>query len=140
MLFSEHNLDTTSYQVTKTCEETAKNLLITPTVTMASSKIESTSLWKPGGTGIITHSSITSRTKGKGADKLGRWAHHTMDGKDGRSITVVSCYQVCKKNWTKPGDMTAAAQQTSALREAGEADPCPRKAFCRDLAEFVTEC
>lgn len=78
-LFSKHQLDTTRYQVSHICQEICKDMMVTPVLTMASSDTESTSYWKPGGTGILSKSLITSRIKHCSTDPwAGRLSTHLM--------------------------------------------------------------
>jgi exonuclease III len=133
--FSEHNLDTTKHYVNSICQDTAQ-IMETPRLTLSSSSNPATTIFKPGGTGIITHGSLASRLRDKGVDPLGRWTYQTFTGKAGKQFTVITCYQACVT--TTKGTNTAYTQQLALLRLQGESHPNPRKAFCRDLKSLLS--
>ena len=137
---TEHNLDTTQYQVRSIVHATIKRELDNTEHVLASSSIQSETFFKPGGTLILSRGSINSRLQSSGSDALGRWVFQTFTGRNGRKVTVVTAYQVCNKSITQRGRTTAAAQQESLLRQRGESNPNPRLHFRLDLKRFLKQC
>jgi hypothetical protein len=80
----------------------------------------------------------TDRSLGSDYHGLGRWSHIRLNGKNGRRVTIVTVYQVCKQSVSTAGAKTARMQQWNLLRRAGDTDPNPRKSFCNDLDSFLT--
>ena len=111
----EHNLDTTQYLVKQTLHKTAQQIWQRVRLNIASSELTFSSPWKPGGTAIWSTDSITGRISATGSDAWGRWCYQTFQGKDRRSITVITVYQVVEKFTKDKGTFTAAAQQRSLL-------------------------
>ena len=80
--------------------------------------------------------SRTSVTEDKSG--LGRWVEATLDGRDGRKLTIVCAYQVIKNTISKCGPYTAFAQQWHILRMMGKKQgPDPHKEFLTDLGNRV---
>jgi hypothetical protein len=132
----EHNLDTTQYDVRQTLYQTAYRHWQRNRLTIASTPIPFTSQWKPGGTVIMSMGSITGRVIGKGKDPWGRWCYQTLLGRNGKAITILSAYQVVDK-YTTRGQYNTAAQQQALLYRQSDPLKDPRKAFRRDLCEFL---
>jgi len=137
---TEHNLDTTQYQVRTIAHDTIRCEIDHAEHVLASSPIPSTSFFKPGGTMLLSRGSINSRLHSSGSDALGRWVHQTYTGRNGCQVTIVVAYQVCNKTPSQRGRTTAAAQQESLLRQRGETNPNPRMHFRRDLKRFLKQC
>lgn len=133
----EHNLDTTQYHVNQTLHQTTRKQWQRANLKMSSSPIAFNGTWKPGGTGILAVSSITGRLADAGQDDWGRWSYQTFKGQQGAQITVVSAYQVVDQRQAQKGQCTTATQQYSLLLRQHDRITDPRKAFRRDLREFL---
>jgi hypothetical protein len=137
LCIQEHNLDTTEYKVTKIVRETAHRHWQRVRTTIASTPIQFSGTWKPGGTAIMSTGSITGRTTATGHDEWGRWSYHTFQGKNRLLVTVITVYQVVAKFAPDKGQFTAAAQQRSLLIRQGDEITDPRQAFQRDIRQFI---
>ena len=103
----------------------------------SSSIIQYNTAYQPGGTATIVTDQYTGRVSAMGRDdELGRWSYSILLGTHGRTIVLVTVYQVCHNQDTQPGSRTAHAQQASLLlRQRRHASP--RKAFIEDFDEQV---
>ena len=135
----EHNLDVSQTQVRSILYDTVKQHWSRTRMTMGTSPIPFTSMFKPGGTMITALNSITGRIIGHTTDKWGRWVSQTYRGRDNIRITIISAYQVVANN-SKVGTSTAASQQRSLLLQMNDACTDPRIAFKRDLRIYAQEC
>jgi hypothetical protein len=97
----------------------------------------------PGGTLTIAVDNFTGRISGSGrVTKLSRWSHFKTRGRQGRTIIVVTIYQVCNQAVASAGSTTAYIQQHTLLDEAryittnarGVPSPHPRKALIQDFS------
>ena len=70
--------------------------------------------------------------------EMGRWSYTRLQCKHGRTIMIVSAYQVCNQQENSAGEKTAFAQQLTLLRRNGR-DGSPRKAFFDDLDQQLNE-
>ena len=106
----------------------------------STSDIPSKEVVQFGGTCTVVTDKWTGRIESSGSDPqgLGRWSYVRLNGKNGRRVTIVTVYQVCKQSVTTAGAKTAYMQQWNLLRRAGQDDPNPRKSFCNDLDAFLT--
>jgi hypothetical protein len=87
-----------------------------------------------------TVGNATGRILSQSHDKWGRWVSQTFQGSVGRTITMVSAYQVVT-NIAKSGSTTAATQQYSLLvYDQQEPTKAPRVAFRRDLKHYLQTC
>jgi exonuclease III len=135
----EHNLDTTKSAVRSILHSTTQQHWQRNQITFASTPLKFENLYKPGGTFILSVGNITSRLSGRFQDKWGRWTSQTFRGRAGRSLTVISAYQVVTDNPAR-GTTTTAAQQYSLLLSTQDKLKSPRAAFRRDLARFIKQC
>jgi hypothetical protein len=72
---------------------------------------------KPGGTargalGQMVHHVVDS---GRDDNGCGRWSYFTYAAKEGKKVTIVSAYRVCKQ--TNTGDLTSSKQQLGIIYE-----------------------
>ena len=131
---AEHNLDTTKYHIKSIMEDQKRKICGQQArLTHASSTIQMSGNYKPGGTLQLSQGNITARLLTTGADELGRWTYQTFAGKANKPVTIITVYQVCHKSARNQGQYTASSQQESLLRQRGETDYTPRKAFRKDL-------
>jgi hypothetical protein len=96
-------------------------------------------MYKPGGTFMLTVGNATGRILSQSHDKWGRWVNQTFQGAKGRTITMVSAYQVVTDT-TKGGTTTVATQQYSLLSNDQDSTTAPRTVFRRDLKLFLQKC
>ena len=82
-------------------------------VTTSETNLPWHSSYKPGGTAIIADSLIRSRKTKSGEDNhgLGRWSFITLQGRDGRKLTIISAYKVCSTPIDPTKTNTALTQQ-----------------------------
>ena len=78
---------------------------------------------------------ILSETK----DKWGRWVSQSFQGAAGRTITIVSAYQVVT-DVPRGGSTSATTQQYCLLVHDQDSTKAPRTAFRRDLKIFLQQC
>ena len=92
-----------------------------------------------GGTATMAFNSIVATVAGSGVDTsgLGRWSWIKLQGKHGKSTTIITAYCPCMSDSAKPE--TVYSQQKRFLISNNE-DICPREAFRRDLSTFITKC
>ena len=109
----ETQLDTLQTKVRKTVVDTVKHFWRRSDVVTATSRINTGSINKPGGTMLISNNDMTSKVTRRYNDPMGRWAATSYSCIQGKNLTVVSCYQVCDKKDTDPtkGETTAFKQQ-----------------------------
>jgi hypothetical protein len=83
-----------------------------------------------------------SRVIETGTDDLGRWSFIKLSGKNGKVITFITIYQVCKKPTiaSNRDSCTAHSQQQSLLIQQNKSDPNPIKHFRQDLDRLLTAC
>jgi hypothetical protein len=93
-----------------------------------------------GGICAIVTDKWTGRTEWSETDSkgLGRWSWIRLNGKNVRRITIITVCQVCKQSISTVRAKTARAQQWHSLRQSGDIDPNPQKAFCKDFDAFLT--
>ena len=132
----EHNLDTTQSSVRRILYDTTRQHWSRSRVQFSSTPIPFSTQYKPGGTMIMIVDQMSGRIQSQTTDHLGRWASYTLRGRDSRSFTIISIYQVVT-DAPRPGTTTAAAQQQSLLLHLRDPITTPRKAFKRDLWQFV---
>jgi hypothetical protein len=137
----ELNLDTTKHTVKQKLYDVCKNKFDYSRMNFSSGWVKSGNDYKPGGTCIITQGNVTGAVVDRGADEMGRWSYQRIGGKQGKSLMVISAYQVCDQSVVtadKVTSLTGTAQQTSMLREKGRSET-PRKAFNKDLIKFIED-
>lgn len=136
MCGQEHNLDSEKTQVRSILFETTRQHWNRSKLIFGTTPISFTSMYKPGGTFMLSSGDITGRVLHQAQDKWGRWVSQTYQGKHGMNIMVISAYQVVGKP-AKPGCITTASQQQSLLLQAQDVFTNPRTAFRRDLHQYL---
>ena len=138
-LGQEHNLDSTQPPVRNILQETSKQHWERYRLNIATTPIPFRSMYKPGGTFMLTVGNATGRILSQSHDKWGRWVSQTFQGAEGRTITMVSAYQVVTDT-IKGGTTTVASQQYSLLLNEQDSTKAPRAAFRKDLKLFLQKC
>ena len=138
-LGQEHNLDSTQHQVKSILHDTSKQHWQRYRLTIATTPISFNSMYKPGGTFMLTAGNATGRILSQDHDKWGRWVSQTLQGAAGHTVTVVSAYQVVT-DLAKGGTTTATTQQYALLVHHQDSIVAPRTAFRRDLRTFLHQC
>ena len=133
----EHNLDTTQVTIRNILYDTARQHWERSKITFATTPIQFTSTYKPGGSFLITTQHLTSRVTQQLRDKWGRWTIQEYQGHNGCKLVIISAYQVVSKR-NKNGLITAAAQQQSLLLTEGDKIQDPCAAFSRDILVMLT--
>ena len=111
----EINLDTNKPCVRRDLREKMKTYDKFAKMSMSSSKESHTdTAYKPGGTTVIARGNWAGRVTDMGQDELGRWSYITMEGRQGRKVTIIAFYRVCKKN-SDTGKTTIRTQQERDL-------------------------
>jgi hypothetical protein len=100
------------------------------------SSVTTKSNYKPGGTMTIITGKWQSRVSEVGADPkgLGRWSYIKISSKK-RNLIIITAYRPC----TSQGINTTWMQQWSQLRESGDQNPDPIKAFYTHLDEQLSQ-
>jgi hypothetical protein len=114
-----------------------------------SSSIKRTKTSKlPGGSLTIGVDDFTGRIFETDRDEIyGRWSYFKASGRNGRSIVIVTVYQVCDQSVASTGDTTACKQQHVILDEQhrlltatnGNVYPHPRQALITDLTTQLSK-
>lgn len=138
-LGQEHNLDSTQFQVKSILHATSKQHWERYRLNIGTTPISFQSMYKPGGTFMLTVGNTTGRILTQNKDKWGRWVSQTFQGREGRTLTIVSAYQVVT-DFAKAGTTTVATQQYSLLVQEQDQTLAPRAAFRRDLRIFLQQC
>ena len=138
-LGQEHNLDSTQYQVESILHETSKQHWERYRLNIATTPISCNSMYKPGGTFMLAAGNATGRITSQEQDMWGRWVCQTVQGAQGRTITIVSAYQVVS-DLAQGGTTTATTQQYSLLVHDQDSTKAPMAAFWRDLKAFLHQC
>lgn len=133
---SEHNLDTLQPKVRSILYDTSRQYWDRNKMIFGTSLIPFHSVYKPGGTFMITTGNLTGRVVHQSADHWGRWVTQEFQGRGTTRLVIVSIYQVVDKRGTE-GQTTAAAQQHSLLVRAQDPITQPRAAFRRDLLKCL---
>jgi hypothetical protein len=107
---------------------------------MTSTKFDT--MYKPGGTMTSALGNTVSRVTETGSADLGRWTYIKLSGKEGKIITFITVYQVCKKSPVAADrdSCTAHSQQRAILIQQNKTDPSPIKHFRKDLESFLQTC
>ena len=134
----EHNLDSNQTAVRATIFNTSRQHWQRSRALFATTPIEFSHAYKPGGSMIMTMDHTTGRIIRQSADKWGRWASYTYQGANNSTLSVISAYQVVPMSNSR-GTATAAAQQHCLLLQNGDSITNPRKAFRRDLIAFLKQ-
>jgi len=134
----EINLDTTQHGVQRIMFTTTQRHWQRSRLTMSSTPIAFSGQYKPGGTLILSTGAITGRIQTAGTDKWGRWSYQSLLGHNGRSIIIISTYQPVSMSHSNRGTYTVSAQQRCLLLQENDPLDNPRRAFRRDLAQFLT--
>ena len=132
----EHNVDNRSEKVATTIYQALRRVSRTFAHILGGTETKMETNYKPGGTMMVSRGNIRGRITEKGTDVLGRWTYQKIRRKRETSLWMINVYQVCKGGNTTGS--TAAAQQTSALRQQGD-NAHPREAFKRDLEKFLND-
>jgi hypothetical protein len=136
---SEINLDVHRPEIRKQMEDISQEFYGTSILALSTSKLRSTTPYKPGGTCMGISNELCGRYQTSGSDPhgLGRWSFMQLYGKDGHSLVVITAYRVCNANIGTTGASTAFHQQWNLLRTAGKLKPNPRKQFITDLTAEI---
>ena len=94
--FSELNVDTHNYRVRRKMESICHNHFQQNALIMSSSKHNTTTTYKPGGTAILARNQITANIKNHTRDRMGRWASVSLTTATTRRIRIISAYQACR--------------------------------------------
>jgi hypothetical protein len=131
----ETNLDWLRPEIRKKCEDCMNEFYGTHILATSTSSLRSNTPYKPGGTCMGLTQELSRRFQSSGSDPhgLGRWSQVHLNGKQGRSATIITTYRVCDAHISSAGASTAYHQQWYLSRMAGEASPNPRKRFIQDL-------
>ena len=92
------------------------------TLVGSSSELVTASVYKPGGTAIITDGSWSSRILERGKDPtgLGQWSFIKIVGKNNKKIMIICAYRCCKGQRVEHvGETSSYFQQYNLLRKKG---------------------
>jgi adenine specific DNA methylase Mod len=117
-------------------EDSARHTFQQHNIELGSSELQTVSTYKPGGTTIITQEDATGRITSQDSDKYGRWSYLHLQGKDDKTITYITAYQVCAKPTTLQG-ITAYHQQEIACKREKRTKTNPRHNFRNGLIQFI---
>jgi hypothetical protein len=115
---SETNIDWRSVAKSKFYEK-FRRIYHKLRISTSSSTIKYTTNYQPGGTLTMLTDKYTGRVTGTGDDSsLGRWSYIEILGR-GRTILLVTVYNVCQQHGNQAGSRTAHTQQASLLLREG---------------------
>ena len=133
----ELNLDVKKASVKETLYKKLKKIDPHARIVMTTSPSKySETDFKMGGTAMVTRGNWSGHIQEQGNDKLGRWSYQTLEGKDGKLVTIITMYRVCKKNNNSSGGTIRAQQEKDLLQETGK-HLDPREQVLRDLQDFI---
>jgi hypothetical protein len=139
----EANVDWRSPKAFQNCQSSVQSVFRHSKLSTSSSTKGTASAKLPGGTLTIAVDNFTGRISGSGRDtKFGRRSYFKICGRQGRTIIVVTIYQMWNQAVASAGSTTACIQQHTLLDEAGRIttnargvpSPHPRKALIQDFA------
>ena len=97
------------------------------------------STYLPGGTATIVNEPWTSKTSSTtDPTGMGRWSEISLQGRNHKSITIITAYRVCINNSGTHDDNTAFSQQWKHLLSTNNTSPDPRKEIFNDLTNRIT--
>ena len=123
---AEHNVDNCSPSAALAMRQALQRIERNFSLTIGGTTTRMETPYKPGGTLMVARGNVRGRIMERGSDSLGRWTYIRIRGKQGRSLWILTAYQVCKSSPT--AGLTASAQQLSLLRQQGD-KATPREAF-----------
>ena len=135
----EHNVDTTNSTVKSILYQTSTQHWRRSRLQFGTTNVTFTNWYKPGGTMLISTGDITGRIQAQSSDPMGRWVTQTFTGQNGVKKTILSAYQVATDN-PHAGLTTATSQQRSILISNQDPIVEPRKAFKRNLRDYISKC
>jgi len=141
--FIETNTDTNKVRIRQQMETIASRQFQHNRLIMATSKHQTSTNYKPGGTAILACNTITSMIKSHSRDRMGRWTSMQLATSPQRSVRIITAYQVCANS--QPGTNTAFAQQFAQIIEENALTTnatriSPRASFIGDLHAFIRQC
>ena len=134
--FSETNLDWLRHTVRDKCGKICNDFYGSSLLATSTSSLRSNGNYKPGGTCTGLTQAYCGRYQTSGSDPhgLGRWSYIRLNGKQDKSLVVVTAYRVCQGNIGAAGTSTAFHQEWHLLRLSGNPKPNPRQSFIQDLS------
>jgi hypothetical protein len=109
----ETKLDWLQADIRKQCEDCMNEFYGTHLLATSTSSLCSNTPYKPGGTCMGVTQELSGRFQSSGSNPhgLGRWSQVQLNGKQGRSTTVITGYQVCDAHISSAGASMAYHQQ-----------------------------
>ena len=92
---NEHNLDTHKHTNKQQIYQICNCQYHHSKVSMTSTSIPSTTIFKPGGTMMFSQGPITARITQQHTDPCGRWCYQTFSCKNYIKLSVITVYQPC---------------------------------------------
>lgn len=135
----EPNVDAVQPRVRTILYQTARQHWNRSKLSVGTTPTPFISMYKPGGTLVLSTGNVTGRMISTETDKWGRWTSQSFRGHGNRTITVISAYQVMADDPEK-GVISAAVQQRSLLLQTQDPLTDPRLAFKRDLTSYLERC
>jgi hypothetical protein len=126
---TEHKLDTHQYQVRQAFRDSVHHIFQQYKIELGSSELQTVSTYKPGRTAIIAQGDATGRITAQDSDKHGRWSYLHLQGRDDKTITYITAYQVCAKPTNLHQGITAYHQQIIAFKREKRTNTNPRHNF-----------
>ena len=135
----ETNLDVLNPNIRKRLEDTSQDFYGTSILALSTSSLRSGTPYKPGGTLTGISNELCGRYQKSGSDPhgLGLWFYIQLTAKEGRSLVVITAYQVCNAHISTAGASTAFHQQWNILWGAGNLPPNLQKQFILDLTKEI---
>ena len=102
--------------------------------------IPDTETYQAGGTATLSTQSMVSMALGPGLmdpSGLGRWSGQTFRGKDGKSLSIITAYRVCKGTITSTSVGSSFNREYEHHRTQGITSPRPRQIILNDLQQLI---
>ena len=110
----EHNLDAIKPRVKSIVFDATRQYWQRSRMTLGTTPLDCKTMYKAGGTMMLTLTHTSGRITSHYTDKWGRWISQTMQSESNQKIAIVSTYQVVA-DVVHPGQITVAAQQRTWL-------------------------
>ena len=139
LAMAETKVDWKKGKAKKACLHNLKAFWTAAKIATSCSMIDFDSVFHPGGVMQLVGNEWSSRVVRTNEDprKMGRWISTTLQGKAKKTLTLITAYQVVDDSSALHRPKTAYKQQWMMLRTTGEPNPNPRKAFVRDITDFI---
>ena len=137
LCLQEININIYKRGIRNTIKKVLKQHFPTFNLLLSSTPIHSPTIWKPGGTMMVTIGEIAHSIQRTHTNNLGRWCMTRIEQANQQFLTIFNVYNTVDTNIKTAGPSTIYMQQWKLLRLAGIIKPNPRNQFIQDLSAQV---